>query len=328
MSEAPSAESSVQPSFHGDGGTLFWLHLKSILLSVVTLGVYSFWGRTRIREYLWGQIEVDGDRFAYHGTGLELFKGGLIAAAVFGGLYTLVAVVIPMALTPSLGQQAAQGVAGLLYMACFALLVPLAIVGARRYRLSRTSWRGIRFSFRGKYADLLKIYVVGGFLVAVTLGLYTPFLRNDVRKFFTEHARFGSVAFEFDGRGFDMFRQFFIAWLLTIPTLGLYWFWYNAAQDRYFWSRTSIGDARFASTMTGGALLVQMLVALLIALFTFGLGTPWAMVRLSRFRCETLSLAGTVDLSAIEQQAQAASGTGEGLASVLDVDGFDMGIGL
>ena len=27
---------------------------------------------------------------------------------------------------------------------------PIAMVGARRYRLSRTSWRGIRFSFRGR----------------------------------------------------------------------------------------------------------------------------------------------------------------------------------
>ena len=328
MSEAPSVESSVQPSFHGDGGTLFWLHLKSILLSVVTLGIYSFWGRTRIREYLWGQIEVDGDRFAYHGTGLELFKGGLIAAAVFGGLYAVVLLGIPMALAPSIGQQAAQGVASFIYMIGFALLVPLAMVGARRYRLSRTSWRGIRFSFRGTWGELLKTYVVGWFLVMVTLGFYSPFLRNDVRKFFTEHARFGSVAFEFDGRGFDMFKPFVIALLLTIPTLGLYWFWYQAKQDRYFWEHTVIGEARFASTMTGGALLGQMVVAMLIALCTLGLGTPWAMVRLSRFRCETLSLAGTVDLSAIEQQAQAASGTGEGLASVLDVDGFDMGIGL
>ena len=327
MSDAPSAVAE-QPSFHGEGGALFMLHLKSVLLSIVTLGIYSFWGRTRIREYLWSQTELAGDRFAYHGTGGELLKGWAIATAVLAVLYALVSFVIPMLLEPVLGLQGAQAIGGLVLYACIGLLLPVAMVGARRYRLSRTSWRGIRFSFRGSPKDLLKIYIVGGFLTMITLTLYSPFLRNDLRKFFTDHARFGTVEFGFDGKGFDLFRQYFLMLLLTIPTLGLCWFWYAAAQDRYYWEHTSIGEARFKSTMTGGNLLGQTVIAMLLTIFTFGLGAPWAMVRLSKFRCDTLALAGTVDLASIEQLAQAASGTGEGLATALDVDGLDMGIGL
>ena len=41
------------------------------------------------------------------------------------------------------------------------LLMPVAMVGARRYRLSRTSWRGIRFSFRGRLRDFVQLFVVG-----------------------------------------------------------------------------------------------------------------------------------------------------------------------
>ena len=49
------------------------------------------------------------------------------------------------------------------------------MVGARRYRLSRTSWRGIRFSFRGHVWALIKIFILGSFLTGLTLGLYYPF---------------------------------------------------------------------------------------------------------------------------------------------------------
>ena len=53
------------------------------------------------------------------------------------------------------------------------ILVPLALVGARRYRLSRMSWRGIRFSFRGPASDFVKLFVLGTFLTSLTFGPIT-----------------------------------------------------------------------------------------------------------------------------------------------------------
>jgi hypothetical protein len=55
------------------------IELKTLLLSILTLGVYSFWGRTEVRKYVWSQSEFEGDRFAYHGTGGELLRGWLKA---------------------------------------------------------------------------------------------------------------------------------------------------------------------------------------------------------------------------------------------------------
>ena len=43
-----------------------------------------------------------------------------------------------------------KGAAALSISLLFLMFLPVAMVGARRYRLSRTSWRGIRFSFRGR----------------------------------------------------------------------------------------------------------------------------------------------------------------------------------
>src|SRR5215475_8491860 len=115
------------PVFHGSGGTLFGIHVVNALLILVTLGIYYFWAKTRVRRYLASQAEMELDRFAYHGTAKELLLGTL-----------------------------------------------KAVVGARRYRLSRTSWRGIRFSFRGQVWDLVKIFIIGSFLTGLTLGLYYP----------------------------------------------------------------------------------------------------------------------------------------------------------
>ena len=314
-------------SFHGSGGALFGIYLQNLLLSIVTLGVYSFWGRTRVRQFLWSQTEIAGDRLAYHGKGIELLKGWAVAMGVLTVVYLVTFVAIPLALRPSLGSESGTAVGVLVFYALFAVLVPLAVVGARRYRLSRTSWRGIRLSFHGLWPELLKLYVTGFFLMLFTFTLYSPYYRNDLRRFFTVHSHFGSLPFEYDGRGFDLFRKYALNLLLTIPTLGLCWFWYWAMRDRYYWEHTIVGGARFRSTVTGGGMLGLAVKSLLLILFTAGLGAPWAMVWMQRYRTDTLSVASNLDLAAVEQQAQAATGVGEGFATAFDMDGLDVGIG-
>ena len=72
-----------RPSFHGSGGTLLGIHVVNVLLILVTLGVYYFWAKTRVRRYLFSQTQFEADRFAYHGTAKELLLGFLKAFVVF-----------------------------------------------------------------------------------------------------------------------------------------------------------------------------------------------------------------------------------------------------
>jgi uncharacterized membrane protein YjgN (DUF898 family) len=315
-------------SFHGDGGTLFGIFFVNLLLTAVTLGVYSFWARTKVRKYVWSQTEIAGDRFAYHGTGGELFRGYLKAMGILILLAVVTIAGIPLLLRPVLGQQAAVAMGVLAFYAVIVAILPVAMVGARRYRLSRTSWRGIRFSFRGQTGEFIKLYLVGGLLTALTLTLYWPFYANNLRRFFVDGARFGTMRFAYDGEGRDLFGRYLLALLLTLPTLGLYWIWFAAERNRYYWGHTSFGGARFHSTITGGSLLGLAITNWLLVVFTLGFGAPWALVRYHRYVCDNLALEGEIDLAAIEQQAQAASGTGEGLAAALDVDAVDMDLGL
>lgn len=315
----PGSAPLRRPSFHGTGGTLFGIHIVNTLLTLVTLGVYYFWAKTRLRQYLFSQTEIEGDRFAYHGTGRELLLGTLKAVLVFGVPIFLLNVVRDVLDVPVLVKVGA----GLLSASLLFVLFPVAMVGARRYRLSRTSWRGIRFSFRGRAWEMMKIFILGTFFTGFTLGLYYPFFLAARQTFMVSHSYFGNERFDFDGQGRDLFWPFVLSILLTLPTLGLCWAWYIARKRRYFWDHTAFGAARFSCTVTGAALLGLWVVNVLLLVCTLGLGWPWVRVRNINFAFRNLALVGPLDLARIQQEAQTVSAIGEGLSGFFD-SGFDL----
>lgn len=317
----PDGGGARQLFFHGRGGSLFGIHIVNLLLTVVTLGVYYFWAKVRVRAYILSETEFAGDRFAYHGTGKEMLFGFLKALLLMGVPFFLVRLGLVWIARDAVAQIVAVVLSYVIVFVFFAF----ATVGARRYRLSRTSWRGIRFSFRGSVTECLKLFFTGFLLNGITLGLYYPFFDMRLRRFLVSHSYCGNQEFSFDGRGKDLFGWFLLAIVLTLPTLGLYWFWFAARKERYIWDHTSFGTARFHCTVTGGRLFLLTLTNALLLIFTLGLAWPWMVVRTTRFAFTYLTIEGPIDLEAIQQDAQTASATGEGLAGMLDA-GFDFGV--
>jgi uncharacterized membrane protein YjgN (DUF898 family) len=302
--------------FHGSAMGLFGIQAVNALLTLLTLGVFYFWAKTRVRRYVAGETELEGDRFAYHGTGRELMVGFAKGVAVF---------FIPVALLtilPELYQAPAEVRASLqsLLWLVGLIIVPVAMVGARRYRLSRMSWRGIRFSFRGSIRQFIGIFVVGTILTSLTLGLYYPVFTTQRQAFMVGHSYFGSRKFDFDGRGRELMRSFLLMILLFIPTLGLAWFWFAARRQRYYTEHTRFGATRFRCTVTGGPLAWLVISNVVAILLSLGFLWPWTVVRTLRFTLRYTSLHGPLDLTDIHQDARAASAVGEGLAGLLDAD--------
>ena len=312
--------SSARLRYHGTGGSLLGLVIVNALLTIVTLGIYSFWAKNRVRQFHYSHTELDGDRFAYHGTGGELLVGALKAMGVILLIFLAWAFLTTVLVV---GDQAVQAAGVVLFYAVFTLLGIVAVHGARRYRLSRSSWRGIRFSYRADLGDFIRMMLRGIGLSIVTLLFYTPYFQNQRRAFLVKSAHFGSEPFLYNADGRELFKEYVKAVLLTIPTLGLYWIWYVAFKHRYFWNNTSMRGARFSSTVTGTALFELQLINVFLVLITLGIGTPWAMTRTVAFFCDNLTLAGTVDWATIEQRAQTADTVGEGLA-----EGFDIDVGI
>jgi uncharacterized membrane protein YjgN (DUF898 family) len=310
---------TYQLKFHGDGGDLFLIHLVNLALTLVTLGVYHFWAKVKVRQYLFAQLELEGERFGYHGNGKELLVGWLKVAGIF-------AVAMAFNVGMTLQKEPMLAVVGfLIFYGVMLALVPVAIVGSRKYLLARTSLFGIRFSFRGNVKDFLKLFVPNALLTAVTFGLYFPFMHAKLHNYLVSHSYFGNKAFKSKAEGKALFKDFLIAVVLHIPTFSLIWWWYRAKQQRYYASTTTFAGGRFESSATGGSLLKLNMVNGLILMFTGGLGYPFVAVRQLAYTVEHLRMRGNVDFAAITQEAQRASATGDGLAEALELD---VGLGL
>ena len=134
-----------QPLYTGRLRKLIPIVLRNILLSIITLGIYRFWGKTKIRRYLWSQVSFRGEPLEYTGTGTELFLGFLVVMLIL----------IPVLLLNSFLQIALQSkpyifiVVQILYGLGFFYLIHIASYRAQRYRLTRTSWCGIRGGMSG-----------------------------------------------------------------------------------------------------------------------------------------------------------------------------------
>ena len=69
--------------------------------------------------------------------------------------------------------------------------------------MSRTSWRGIRFGYRGELRELIKIVYKGGFLTIITFGIYGAWFSMNIRNYVISNIRFGNAKFNYNGRGLD-----------------------------------------------------------------------------------------------------------------------------
>jgi uncharacterized membrane protein YjgN (DUF898 family) len=312
--------------FHGNGGDMLGLYLVMFLLSSITLGIYQFWGRTKIRKYIAQCTEFNGHRFDYHGTGKELFIGWLKAVGALIGLVIVVGL-FTAALVATIGDQAGPIIGvGLGYLSLFAL-APFVIIGMWRYRFSRTSYRGIRFSFRGKWQDFFGLFFGGLLLSIVTLSIYSPIWLSNIRKYLCQHSYYGNARFDYDGNGSDLVGKWLIALVLALPTLYISLIWYNVESYRYFWNRTTFQGSRFRSEVTTGGFIGMAITNMLLVVFTLGIGMTWAMVRQLRYMVNSMVMEGQIDLERIHQEALQASPVGEGFAGVFDAHGVvDIGM--
>jgi uncharacterized membrane protein YjgN (DUF898 family) len=309
--------------FTGDGGALLVLYIKLIAFSIFTLGIYSFWGRTEIRRYLWQNIRFAGQNFDYHGTGKELFLGWLKLIGLFIGIF------IVLGLIAMVGGREMGPVVGLLYILALGALAPIAIHGAIRYRWSRTSWQGRRFSYQGDLVKLATILIPGLFLTAITLSIYLPFFLTNLRRYITDNTWYAGQQFRFDGDGKDLLWPYLKMLLLIIPTIGIYRFWFEAKMANYNWTRTQFAGVPFRSTLQGGDLLILTITNVLLTFFTLGIGMPWAVCRTLRFLTENLQLEQLPRVQLLAQPADAASAFGDTLGDALGTGaGLDAGFGL
>ena len=195
---------------------LLGLTFTNLLLNIVTLTIYRFWARTRIRQHIWACVHINGQPLEYTGKGSELFKGALIVFAVLGLPAILAISVVSLAYGP---QHPAVGGIQLLLFLIVSVLWGAAVFRARRYQLSRTLWRGIRGGLEGSAVTYSLTYFGAILARGMTLGWSTPVLNLNLQEQIIGAMRFGDLPFSFKGRAGPLYGSYALCWFLTLGAL-------------------------------------------------------------------------------------------------------------
>ena len=160
----------------GSGREYFGIWIVNLLLSILTLGVYSAWAKVRTNRYFYGHLQVGGHGLRYLANPVQILIGRVIGVALFGGVIAIVNA-NPLAILPL----------GLLlvfispYLACLSL----------RFNLRMTAWRNVRFAFNGEYGGAFAAFVFYPWLASMTMLLAAPWALRRVDTFIYQNVSYG-----------------------------------------------------------------------------------------------------------------------------------------
>lgn len=297
---APLASDASAVRFTGIRGVFRRLIMRGALLELLTLGFYRFWLATDMRRHLWSHTEVDGDTAEYTGTAKELLIGFLFALAILVPIYLVYFFI-------TLEAERWRAFASVPLLLFFYLFTQFAIYRARRYRLTRTVWRGVRFWMTGSGWNYAFRAFGWNILIGLTLGLALPWQRASLERYKMAHTHYGDLPGRFVGTGGNLFKRGWWLWLLVWPSVFLViplpfiYAAFKAIEWRWWVSGLQFGAVSADCKMENGALigLYWKVVGWLALLFVFVFGWIVGVVILAS------ALAG-LDLVAASQEETAA----------------------
>ncbi len=197
----PPVPSKVLPlRFAGRAGDYFGIWIVNLLLTILTLGIWSAWAKVRRKRYFLGTTTIDGDAFDYLADGWTILKGRLIVAAATA---TYVA---SQSINPYL-----QGGLLLLYLVSY----PWIVNSSLRFNARMTVWRNVRFDFAGSYWGALFVFLIMPIIGIVSFGILLPVASRLGANYLARHSRFGAAPFHASPR----LAPFYLAILQAVAIL-------------------------------------------------------------------------------------------------------------
>ena len=324
--------------FTGSTPAFYRLWLVNMVLTIVTLGIYSAWAKVRTQKYLLGHTLLDDGRFDYHGKPVAILKGRLIMLAAFA------------AWTLSESMPLLHGAIALIAIATAPWLGVLAL----RFRLANTSWQQMRFRFTGQAKGSYLMFVKSWTLRIFTLGLAWPWATQIKQRFIINQSTLGQARLQLHScagklylaglsttmaalcyaLGFGIIGS--LIWQLatvsgfangiamnfgeaTLTQLDIIFYsvmftlWMVAtlgyaamAINRVLINHTTLHldtlatvEVRFVWALSTRRMLGLHFSNTLALLFSLGLAWPWVHIRTLRIKLQSLSLISSSDMSAL-----------------------------
>jgi len=347
----PSAVAPVPVRFTGSGAEYFGIWIVNLLLTIVTIGIYSAWAKVRRLQYFYRHTELAGSSFDFHGSPIKILIGRLVALVMLIAYNYTVRI---------------QSVWTLAVVGGIGLIMPWLLRNSLRFRLYNTSWRGVRFHFRGTVGRAYRVFLLYGILSVITLYIMAPFMHQRVKAYQHSNTWFGKTQCSFHA-GAGQFYKIYLLLLAAIAAFGilagfsgvfgmfiaateaqkhggrvnpydavkallmLYGITilvavsigpvFRALIANLIWSNTRVGEHRIECNMSPLGLIWTTLSNLVLIVLTLGLFIPWASVRMAKFQLEAVRLVPAGDLQQfVDAEPDQVGAVGEEAASAFDFD--------
>ena len=232
-SAPPSQPHYLPIEFTGSGSEYFRIWIVNLLLMFVTLGIYYPWAKVRRLRYFHANTLVGGEPLGFHADPKKMLKGYFLVGVLFS-LYS------------AAGNFSA--VAGFLAFVIVATIWPALLKSSMQFRLANTSWRGLRFHFkgsvRGAYRAVVPLFVPSLVILAAlvgvdnqnkpptwylaTLGVVTlvtlavlPWLLWNLKQYQHNHYALASLQTSFKATLGSFYKLFFKALGLVLVPMGV-----------------------------------------------------------------------------------------------------------
>jgi uncharacterized membrane protein YjgN (DUF898 family) len=199
------AGGGMRAGFSGRGSEFAGILVRGVFLQLLTFGFYRFWLITNIRRNLWGNTRIGGESLEYTGTAKELLIGFLIALAILVPVYILYA----MAGLVAESMQAFASIPLILVLYCLGYY---AAYRARRYRATRTLFRGVRFWMTGSGWSYLGRAALWDIATVLSLGFAYPWRKAALERYLMRNTRYGTLKGDFAGTGWELFKKLAPIW--------------------------------------------------------------------------------------------------------------------
>jgi uncharacterized membrane protein YjgN (DUF898 family) len=335
--------------FTGRGSEYFRIWIVNVALSIITLGIYSAWAKVRTMRWFYGHTFLDNHSFSYLATPMQILRGRLIAVILlvlyvgtskFAPLVSALIIlaigiaspwIIVMALRFGARQSAYRGLrfnftgtvgeAATVYLfmpilsvITFGLAIPYVAYTQLKFLATHYTYGTVTTSYSGSSKPFWKLYLLTLTFLAVVWGimgsliyyyiLTHPALSPEAKK------QIGVTAVSFGLLAFYITIPIAVA-IIKTQTINL------------FYNHLHLEDVRFHSTQRVRDVLWIYITNLLLIMITLGFYTPFASVRLARYRSLHLEIiAANLD----EFAAQTYTTTTAVGSEISDL--FDMDIGV
>jgi uncharacterized membrane protein YjgN (DUF898 family) len=323
--------------FHGSGGEYFKIWIVNLVLSVLTLGIYSAWAKVRTQQYFHSNTELAGSRFAYHGRPRSILIGRGLVAGLF-----LTAVALAQ-----LGSPTAIG-----FFAVGIVLIPWLMAGSMRFRAAMVSWRGVRFAWHGTTGSVYRLTLkVIGFTL-ITFGIYYFAGHHRFKRLLIDDLYFGDIAFEAKSTSGSFFGPYWIFGVVTTAasklidassllqaesfgdnaasmvvsglSIGIFYVSYkvlSAVLSKIVQNKTTLGNLHLQNTSTVSSLIALYAANASLITLTLGLYWPWASIREMQYRASHFEVLGDIGrLQASNTSAEGNTAIGQEAAGLFDFD--------